>query len=477
MATALENRRKECEQYLEKGLLDIEIAGMLGISQQLVSATLKNKPKVREWWDAARQRGSAKGSLTMMDHGQKDWKALAWMLERRYPDNFALRAAEEPMPIVGEPEERNPVIYEWLRAHEHEPIVFLQGTARSGKTYGVMQYLVDKWQSNRGGYSLVAGNTFPMLKNGACQYLTEIAAKRGLQTKRDGTRLENARNKIVCQSFDEPNKALSSSWQRVFVNEGNIMDERTIDNLRVRCKGQMIVDFNPSVSDWWGAALMTPENTLITKWQDNPFITHIQRKHIESIRERGEKAPVGSYAWWYYQVYYLGNFAAIGGGVFDQLVEISDADYDAIEGVEYFGLDFGDVSDPNALVGVKYDIEGMYVRSYISETGIGDTELANKINARMEHGGKLVFETATAGKTRYLNMRPTLNESIAPIPAYKPGVQQSVFNMSTQRIHCVTGEAFDQFSKYRIKDGQFVGEDHAIDAARYVDILYRLNRL
>lgn len=477
MACKIEEEREKCEQYLELGLLDIEVAGMLGISQQLVSATLKNKPKVREWWDAARNRGSAKGAIKMMEHGDKEWKALAWILERRYPDNFKLTAPEEPMPIIGEPEERIESIYEWLRMHEHEPIVFLRGTTRSGKTHATMQWLVDKFQSNRAGYTLVAGATLPMLKNGACQYLTEIAAKRGLQTKRDGTMLMNGRNKIVCQSFDEPNKALSASWQRIFINEGNILDPKTVDNLLVRCKGQVIVDFNPSINDWWGSPLMTPENTLVTKWQDNPFLTHTQRKHIEGIRERGEHAPVGSYAWWYYQVYYLGNDASVGGGVFDQLVEISDKEYTDLEAPEYFGLDFGDVSDPNALVGVKYNIDGMFVKSYISETGIGDTELAHKINAAMPNGGKLVFETATAGKTRYMNMKPTLHSGIRPTPAFKPGVQQSVFNLATQKIHVVSGVALDQFSKYRIKDGAFTGEDHAIDAARYVDILVRLGRI
>lgn len=352
---------------------------------------------------------------------------------------------------------------------------FLFGTTRSGKTYAVCQWLCALLAEGRVvGNILVCGQTIPFLRNGCAAYLSTLAPQYGLTVKDGGLKIEGERGCIVLQSFEKPERVLSAQWALVFVNEGNVIPQSIVDGLAIRCGGLLLADFNPSVNDWWGKSLISPSNSLFCSFKDNPYLGDSQLAAIERIRERGESAPVGSYANWYYRVYYLGEFAEAGGGVFTQVCRGNE--WEAVDAPSFWGADWGDTSDPNAVVELRVTDGGetLHVRRVLYQTGLSDEQVCAVLKSA--NVSSLVFETATGGNTRAKNLR-AFGFGGKLIPCVKERVEQGVFNISSKKIVCYDDDTFSEFLTYRLDGGKFKGADHLIDATRYVASLVLTNRL
>lgn len=370
-------------------------------------------------------------------------------------------------------------IHSWLtwQSQSGNNYAFLYGTTRSGKTYAVCQWICEEIASGRlRGQVLICGQTIPFLRNGCAAYLKELAPHYGLTVFDDGLKVSGDNGVILLQSFEKPERVLSAQWSFVFVNEGNVIPQSIIDGLSIRCAGLLLADFNPSANDWWGKELMSPANSLFCSFKDNPFLGDAQRQAIELIRERGEAAPLGSYANWYYRVYYLGEFAEAGGGVFTRVKQMPRGQFDAVDLPTFHGIDFGDTSDPNALAAVKVDKDGgvIHVCCQWYKTGTDDKTMTDILISNNVQ--TLVFETATGGNTRAKNFR-IFGFKGRLLPFVKERVSQSVFNLANYEIVCYDDASAAEFHGYRLDGGKFKGADHIIDAVRYVANLVLTNRI
>lgn len=395
------------------------------------------------------------------------------------PENYkADDEASEGVKAIGEGVKTIAKIHAFLSWQKvRGNLCFLYGTTRSGKTYAVCQWLCHQLATGGiTGQILIAGQTVPFLRNGCAAYLQAIAPQYGLEMQDNGMRVRGEHGLIVLQSFEKPERVLSAQWSAVYINEGNVIPEAIIDGLKIRCAGLLFTDFNPSCAEWWGKSLMTPENSLFCTFKDNPFLGEQQLAAIETIRERGENAPLGSYANWYYQVYYLGRFTEMGGGVFTNVIASTVSAWDAVELPTFWGIDFGDTTDPNALVAVKVDKEGraVHVLCRYYQTGTDDLTMVEVL--RQNAVENLIFETATGGNTRAKNFR-ALGFSGNLYPCQKEQVAQSVFNLSSWRIVCHDDVTAGEFRGYRLDGGKFKGADHCIDAVRYVTGLIFNNKI
>lgn len=415
---------------------------------------------------------------TMADKGAKgDVQAAQFALRMAAVNIDAPTQEESVAEIAQKTLERIHAFLEWQRLSGSN-MAFVYGTTRSGKTYAILQWLVEMLRSGRRkGRILVGGQTMPFLRNGSIAYLQQICSgMQDIEVVDHGRIIRHANGEIVCQSFDDPSKALSAQWSDVFLNEGNYITQEVTDQLRVRTAGMIICDYNPSVAQWWGSRLQTPTNELFCKFSDNPFLSANQLAAIEDIRTRGESAPAGSYENWFYNVYYLGKYSEMGGGVFRSVYRCTEEEYKDAELVEVWGIDFGDVTDPNALVSVKVNVAErvMWVWCRLYETAVDDPTMVARLNAL--NIPRLVCETATGGNTRMANFK-TLGFKGRVVPCEKEQVAQGVFNICGYRINCVDDITYDEFRGYKIDEGKFSGADHCIDAVRYVAHLILTNKI
>lgn len=85
----------EAVKLKKLGLYEKDIAAAIGVSPQTFS-TWQHEPKTAEQRELAEamKRAEADGKKALLaiiqrDARERDWKAAAWMLERRYPEEFA----------------------------------------------------------------------------------------------------------------------------------------------------------------------------------------------------------------------------------------------------------------------------------------------------------------------------------------------------------------------------------------------------
>ena len=85
----------EAVKLKKLGLYEKDIAAAIGVAPQTFS-TWQHDPKTPEQRELAEamKRAEADGKKALLaiiqrDARERDWKAAAWMLERRYPEEFA----------------------------------------------------------------------------------------------------------------------------------------------------------------------------------------------------------------------------------------------------------------------------------------------------------------------------------------------------------------------------------------------------
>jgi len=77
--------------YIEAGLNDEDAALLAGISLQTFYTWKKEKPEFSEGIKKAKARFKEAGIKNIREAAKKDWKAWAWLLERKFPEEFAKR--------------------------------------------------------------------------------------------------------------------------------------------------------------------------------------------------------------------------------------------------------------------------------------------------------------------------------------------------------------------------------------------------
>jgi len=141
---------------------------------------------------------------------------------------------------------------------------------------------------------------------------------------------------------------------------------------------QIFLMFNPvSKLNWVYKYFFTGEphkNTLIqqSSYKDNKFLDEMTRQNLEDLASRNPA---------YYKIYALGEFATLDKLVFPTHTERLISPDEVKHLPSYFGLDFGYINDPSALIHVKIDTRNkqLYIIDEYVKTGMLNDEIANVI--------------------------------------------------------------------------------------------------
>jgi phage terminase large subunit len=215
---------------------------------------------------------------------------------------------------------------------------------------------------------------------------------------------------IEINGTDEPNKLHGYNSDVIWVNEPYNMSKDTFDQLDMRAADFVIIDWNPQQSHWIDDLKKDSRAIIIhSTFRDNPFCPIEQKLKILSYQpvkaskiveekklsdqeartydfisnplnfsakeikelyrciENERKNSANLFKW---MVYGLGLKAERPNRIF-HWNEISDADYNAIDAVKYYGHDWGTV-DPWGILEAKYYDGALYLHelNYKSENQI-----------------------------------------------------------------------------------------------------------
>ena len=265
------------------------------------------------------------------------------------------------------------------------------GGASSGKSHGVIQKVVFKacqnWKYPRKVLFLrkvgatVHDSIFEDVKQ--CLESWQLLDKCKVNNSAYRIELPNGAQ-FIFKGLDNPEKIKSiKGVSDVVMEEASefTLDDYTQLTLRLRDKRhkdkQIYLMFNPvSKSNWVYNAFFVknPKNTIVyqTTYKDNRFLDRVTVENIEELANRNEA---------YYKIYALGEFATLDKLVFPKYEKRLLNKRELEHFPAYFGLDYGFINDPSALLHVRIDDENkrLYVVEEFVKKGLTNDKIAEAI--------------------------------------------------------------------------------------------------
>ncbi len=345
----------------------------------------------------------------------------------------------------------------------------VQGGTSASKTISIILYLIAAAQSDtKPTLTSIVSESFPHLRRGAIRdFLNIMEEHRYFEDDRwsrtDFTYTFETGSKIEFFSADMPSKVRGPRRDRLFINEVNNIPFDAFEQLEVRTKEYIFLDWNPTNEFWLYDEVLPKRNDvehITLTYLDNEALSPEIVKSIEQRKERR--------GWW--QVYGLGQLGEVEGKVFKDWQIIDEIPHEAR--LERRGLDFGYSHDPTAIVDIYAYNGGFILDEKCYQKGLSNRQIAKKLEN--------------------LEPIPTIGDSSEPksideIYGYGidiegaikgPGsVSQGIQYMQDQRMS-VTKRSLNIIKEYRNylfrrdKEGKITNDpedlfNHAMDAARY----------
>lgn len=345
----------------------------------------------------------------------------------------------------------------------------VQGGTSASKTISILLYLIDRAQSDKTKTltSVVAEST-PHLKRGALRDFKNIMQEHNYWkddrwNATDSIYTFETGSKMEFFSADQPDKLRGARRDRCFINEANNISLDAFDQLEVRTKEFIFIDWNPTNEFWFYTDILgkrTDVEHIILTYKDNEALSE---EIVNSIEQR--KARKG---WW--QVYGLGQLGEVEGKIYKDWAIIDEIPHEAR--LERYGLDYGYSNDPTAIVAI-YRYNGGYIWDEICyQKGLSNKQIADIL---LNQPLAAVIPDSAEPKSN----DELISYGVSIIPANKGqgSVLQGIQYVQHQRIS-VTKRSVNIIKEYRNymweidKEGKILNEpehtwSHAMDAGRY----------
>lgn len=344
----------------------------------------------------------------------------------------------------------------------------IAGGTSASKTISIIQILIDQAQRDTSPtLTSITSESFPHLKRGAIRDFLNIMMEHGyfkdaLWNKTDYTYTFETGSKIEFFSLDQPHKVRGPRRDRLFINEANNIPYETFDQLEVRTKSQIWLDWNPVAEFWFYTDVAQRPDVEFMKltYKDNEAL---DKQIVASIEARRDNKN-----WW--AVYGLGELGEAEGRIYKGWQIIDDIPHEAR--LERYGLDFGYSNDPTAIIAIYRYNGGIILDEVVYQKGLSNKQISdiliNQPRALVIADGaepKSIDEIASYG---------------IPILAANKGqgsILQGIQYVQDQRIS-VTKRSVDVIKEYRNylwmtdKEGRIINEpdhtwSHSMDAVRY----------
>lgn len=352
-----------------------------------------------------------------------------------------------------------------------EDIIINQGGTSSGKTYSILQVLLLRALEERPNVITIAGQDIPNLKAGSMRDIETIfdqvpffREQVAQHNRSDKTYYFKNGSLIEFKSYDDRQDAKNGKRDYLFVNEANGIAYDIFEELQVRTRKQVFIDYNPTAPFWAHNKLIGRKGVkfLRSNYTHNPFIDGKTRQKIELYKETDPER---------WRVYGLGYTGRVQGVVFPKVTWVSEFPADCKK-VSY-GLDFGFTNDPTALV-KQGELGGeRFAELLLYESGLTNSDLSNFFvslgiskNAQMFADGAEPKSIATLRR---------LGWNIKAAPKGKDSILWGINKIKEIPLNLVQNEHFkrEQLNyKWIEKSGQFLNKpidkyNHAFDALRY----------
>ena len=351
-------------------------------------------------------------------------------------------------------------------------IKIIQGGTSAGKTFGIIPVLISKAAKHPNLEISIVAESIPHLRRGALKDFINIM-------KWTSRFFEGRFNKSLLRydfgngsyieffSADDSSKLRGARRDILYINECNNVTFEAYNELSIRTKREIFLDFNPANEFWVHTELKHEDDSdfLILTYKDNEALDERIVKEIEKNRA---KASTSSYwaNWW--RVYGLGEIGMLEGVVFSNWKMIDTIPNEAK--LIGYGLDFGFTNDPTAIIEI-YNYNGQrIVNEIVYQTGLVNNEISKKLQ-------KNVIAYADSSEPKSIEEIRRTGQLIKGVTKGQDSVNFGIQIMQSQS-YLVTSQSTNLIKELRAycwdrdKTGKQMNKpidnfNHTIDALRY----------
>jgi len=318
----------------------------------------------------------------------------------------------------------------------------------------------------------IVAESIPHLKRGAMRDFKNIMVahnywKDSLWNATDSTYTFETGSKVEFFSTDNGDKLRGARRDRLFMNEANNCTLDAFDQLEVRTKEFVYLDYNPTNEFWLFTDVMPNRDDwekVIVTYKDNEALSP---EIVASIEQRKNRK-----GWW--QVYGEGQLGEVEGKIYKGWNEIDEIPHEAR--LERRGLDFGYTNDPTAIVDI-YEYNGGYIIDEVCyKRGMSNKAIADLLTAQEQD----VLTIADSAEPKSIDEIRSYGVNILGAQKGQGSVYQGIQFVQAQRIS-ITQRSVNTIKAYRNylfltdKDGKIlnVPDDsnhewsNSMDAIRY----------
>lgn len=346
----------------------------------------------------------------------------------------------------------------------------VQGGTSASKTISILQLLIHRSQTdNTSKVTSIVSESLPHLKKGAMRDFLNIMTMHGYYEESRWNRTDSIytfETGSIIEFFgaDQSDKVRGPRRDRLYMNECNNLSFDTFEQLEVRTREEIYLDWNPTNEFWFYTDVLGKRDDvdhIILTYKDNEAL---EPAIIESIEQRKERK-----GWW--RVYGEGLLGEVEGKIYRDWAIIEEIPHGAR--LERLGLDFGYTNDPTAIVAV-YSYDGGYILDeIIFQKGLSNSKIANAILAMEQN----VLVVADSAEPKSIDELASYGIPMLPAQKGRDSIRVGIDIVQDQRIS-VTRRSTNIIHEYRNflwstdKNGKVLqvpeeGYDHTMDAIRY----------
>lgn len=345
----------------------------------------------------------------------------------------------------------------------------VQGGTSASKTISILLYLIAMAQTDKSPtLTSIVAESIPHLKRGAMRDFLLIMKehnyfKEDLWNKTDSTYTFETGSTIEFFSADQPDKLRGGRRDRLFMNECNNMEFDAFEQLEVRTKEFIFLDWNPSNEFWFYTDVKGKRDDvehIIITYKDNEALSP---EIVKAIEQRMNRT-----SWW--NVYGLGQLGDVEGKIYTNWQIIEDIPHEAR--LERRGLDFGYSNDPTAIVDIYYYNGGYILDEQTFQKGLTNKQIADILNNLDK-----TLTVADSAEPKSIDEIKSYGVNIIGATKGPGSLNQGIQYVQDQKIS-VTKRSTNIIKEYRNylwetdKSGKVTntpesGWDHSLDAIRY----------
>jgi phage terminase large subunit len=351
----------------------------------------------------------------------------------------------------------------------------VQGGTSASKTFSILAVLINQAVNIPGLEISIVAETIPHLRRGALKDFIKILkwTNRFDENQFNKSLLTyEFRNGSTVEFFsaDDSSKLRGARRDILYINECNNVTFDSYNELSIRTRKEVYLDFNPTNEFWVHTELKDEPDTdfVILTYKDNEAL---DKSIVEQIEKNRDKAKTSNYwaNWW--KVYGEGKLGMLEGVVFSNWKQINAIPKEAkLIGI---GLDFGYTNDPTAIIEI-YNYNGQRIVNEL----VYQTKLLNDDIARLLPKNVPVY--ADSSEPKSIDEIKRYGITIQGVTKGKDSINYGI-DIMQRNEYLITSNSSNLIKELRSyvwdtdKQGKRLNKpidyfNHAIDALRYHEL-------